>query len=550
MRISPLYSNVVTTTLCIATLLMPCSAFSKDWVYTVVQGDNLWNFSELHLDSVLRFEKLRTLNNIQNPKRMKPGSKIRVPLKWVKSNPVPAEVVAISGTAQLIHPDNKIDQISAAGTLIKLGDRIKTGSESSIAIKFADNSILTLHANSLIQFNHLSAHGVTGMVDSRLHLLEGRIDTRVTPATGPGSRFEIHTPSAISAVRGTEYRAAVAQASHSSNIEVLHGKVAVKGGKKQRLVNAGFGTRVEKGKQPIKPRKLLKAPSLNPFPERIRILNQTLSWKPVKSALRYRTEISDEENFNTIIWQKTSDYPKVGLPDLLDGNYFIRVRGIDNLGLEGRQLVSRFVMDTRPQPPVQLKPSEGKVFRGKTPQLQWTNSAEAARYQLEIANDEDFTQLVVNLDGIDKTHFDTSKLSQTNKYYWRLTSIAPDGEYGPVGSTRSYEVKPMPEKISASMDVSDDGNLSASWRPGSPGQSYQVQMAYDSDFKDMEFDKNTSKPSLSFKPIIGQFRYLRIRGIEADGYQGPWGAVQRIDPTPDKSIWAIPLISIIGILLL
>jgi hypothetical protein len=533
---------------CLSLLSIP--AIAQDWIYTVVPGDNLWNFSEKHLDSVLRYEQLRKMNNIQHPKRMPPGSKVRVPLKWVRSNPVPATIEAVKGAAQLFRADGSVEKIAASGILLHLGDRIKTSADTTVAIKFADNTILTLHADSQIRLDHLSAHGTTGMVDSRLHLIDGRMDTRVTPAAGPGSRFEIHTPSAISAVRGTEYRTAVSQAENASSIEVLHGKVAVKGANKQRLVKAGYGTKVAQGKPPIEPRKLLEAPKLNTIPDRVRTLGWTLSWEALEEAMRYRVEVAEEKTFNTILWQKITDHAKTGLPDLLDGQYYVRVRGIDKLGLEGKQQITPFIMDTRPQPPVQLKPLPAQVFRATAPQLQWTDSAEADHYHLEISTDKNFTRLLVDQKDVRDTKFDTSQWSDTQTYYWRLTSIAADGEFGPVGEMRSYEIKPVPEKVSAEMNVADDGMLVASWRAGAADLKYQVQMADDAGFKELTLDKTISEPQLRFEPVSGQVRYLRVRGIEADGYMGPWGAVQKIDPLPDDTAWYIPIIGIIGILAL
>lgn len=539
----------------LAMLFLPLSASATDWIYTVVPGDNLWNFSEKHLDTVLRFDQLRKMNNIEHPKRMPPGSKIRIPLKWVKSNPVPATLEAIRGKAQLFRADGSIEELgikdlTGKGPLFQLGDRIKTSDETTVAIKFADNTILTLHSNSQIRFDHLSAHGTTGMVDSRLHLINGRMDTRVTPAVGPGSRFEIHTPSAISAVRGTEYRTAVSEKENTSSIEVLHGKVAVKGAKKQRLIKAGFGTKVAQGQQPIAPKKLLPAPALPELPERIRIIGWTLSWEQLEGAAHYRVEVADEANFNTILWQKKTQYAKVGLPDLLDGQYFVRVRGIDKLGLEGKHKVTPFVMDTRPQPPVQLKPTPGQVFRATAPQLLWSDSAEADRYHLEVATDKNFEQLIVDKKDLNITKFDTSEWTDTQTYYWRLTSITRDGEFGPVGESRSYEIKPIPEKVTAEMNTTDDGTLVASWRAATPGLIYQVQMANDPGFEEITLDKKVSEAQISFEPVLGQVRYLRVRGIESDGYQGPWGAVQTIQPLPDDTRWWIPVLSVIGIIAL
>lgn len=121
----------------------------------------------------------------------------------------------------------------------------------------------------------------------------------------------------------------------SSNIEVLEGKVAVTGSDKQRLIKAGFGTLVEAGEEPIPARKLLPKPDLETLPARIRQINWRLSWASIKEATSYRIEIAKEENFDTLIGQQITDYNRSAIPDIPDGTYHVRVRGIDQLGLEG-----------------------------------------------------------------------------------------------------------------------------------------------------------------------------------------------------------------------
>ena len=530
--------------------LLPAAVFAQDWIYTTVPGDNIWDISEKHLDTVMRFKQIKTINGVQAPKRMQPGTQLRIPMKWVRSNPASAEILEVQGSGEIIRQNGSIEKQLKSGTKLNLGDQLKTAAESNVAIQFADKSIVTLHENSLIRFDHLSAHGTTGMVDSRMNLLKGRMDTRVTPAVGPGSRFEIKTPSAISAVRGTEYRAAIVNAENTSNIEVLKGKVAVSGAKKKELVKAGFGTQVAQGKPPIAARKLLPAPKPEPLPERIRRINWLLQWQPVKGAEKYRIEVANQQEFNTLIWHELSAYNKAAFPNLPDGHYFVRIRGVDKLALEGESVVQEIVLDAHPQPPVPLKPEENFVLRGKAPYLQWTASADAARYRLEIASDKDFQHILLDRSDLENSRYDAAEFSAVGHYYWRLTSIAADGKVGPVGTVRAYEIKPMPKKVSPELKAADDGKLFASWEKGTRNQTYQVQLAYDDQFNDLVFDKKTTEAKISFKPVSGQVRYLRIRSIEEDGYLGPWGTTQRVDPLPDATWWWVPGLGLFGIILL
>lgn len=530
-------------------LSLAAKAEPGEWIYTVTEDDNLWDISERYLDTATRFDALKRINNIQYPTRMRPGTRLRIPMKWVRSNPVPASVDRIAGQATLYTVGGGKGVVATAGSVIHLGDRLATGPDSSVAIRFADDTLVTVLENSVVRFDHLSAHGTTGMVDSRLNLLQGRMDARVIPASGPGSRFEIHTPSAISAVRGTEYRAAADEQGMLSRIEVLHGRVEVGAAKRKVLVAAGFGTRVETDKPPIRPRSLLPAPDAAPPPERIRQLNHTVSWEPLQGATAYRAEISEQQDFSTILWQQVDKYPRLAIPDLADGRYYLRVRGIDELGLEGLNANLPLWLDVRPLAPIPLAPVEGQVLRGSTPELQWADAPGADRYRLEIAADADFGEILVDRNDLQGTRFDTAALSQVGVYHWRLTSIAADGEHGPAGMARSWEIKPVPEQVSPEMEASDE-YLFASWPESLPGASYRVQLASDDDFRDVLLDDIRSEPNIRFEQVVGRVRYLRVMAIAPDGYEGPWGVAQRVDPLPDKSVWAIPGLGILGFLLL
>ena len=530
-------------------MLFSFSAHGADWVYTVVDGDNLWDFSAKYLDSVLRFDQLRKLNNVKNPKRLQPGSWLRVPMKWIRSNAVPARVDSVKGRAKLTRADGTKESDISSGVLIHLGDTLKTGPRSSVAIVFADGTALTLHSDAEMRFDHLSAHGETGMVDSRLHLGKGRLQTRVKPSEGPGSRFEIHTPSAITAVRGTAYRAAVSLNGDSSNIEVLEGDVLVSGAEEQTLVPAGFGTRIVQGQAPSPPRKLLPPPSLKPIPEPVRELDWRLSWAPIKDAASYRVEVSDDRQLDVLLWEQLTADPHIVLPELADGDYWIRVRGADSDGLEGNSAVKSIILDRYPQPPVSLNPPDGEVMRGGDVALQWAASDTADSYRLEIATDQAFENVVFKLEETDLTQFQVTDITEPGTYYWRISAIAGDDEVGPAGVVRSWRLRPELEQLNVEVKVMPD-KLIGSWRKAGPEQRYHVQLAHDSDFNELELDEVITEPEISFKPIYSQVRYLRVSVVETDDYRGPWSSVRQIDPLLGIEVWIVPASFILGLLLL
>ncbi len=91
--------------------------------------------------------------------------------------------------------------------------------------------------------------------------------------------------------------------------------------------------------------------------------------------------------------------------------------------------------------------------------------------------------------------------------------------------------------------------LTFRWSAGSPGQHYEFQLAKDTEFENIVIDTRLSEPQLTLRRPESGFHYLRIRTIEADGYVGPYGPVQRID-VPPADYWPAGLITFLSLILI
>lgn len=298
------------------------------WEYTLRPGDSIWKLAKKHTTSVKNWLEIQKINNIgqDSERRIKPGTRIKIPVRMLKVQPAPTVVTSTSAGVMLIHPDNTRATLASYNKLIS-GDTIITLDNQFVSLRFADGSTLNILPNSSVSMDRLSQHAQTGMLDTQVRVQTGSIDTRVNKQL-PGNRYEIITPSAVTAVRGTQFRVS-SDKKDITRTEVTFGKVEVSAENTLQKVNGGYGVIAEKGKPISKPIKLLAAPTLEFTPA------QTLNWQTLIGASAYRYQIANDDGFKQIIKAAQTSELSVNLSTMEQGSYFVRLRGIDNNGLEG-----------------------------------------------------------------------------------------------------------------------------------------------------------------------------------------------------------------------
>ncbi|HRD67984.1 MAG TPA: FecR domain-containing protein [Candidatus Competibacter sp.] len=337
-------------------LLIATTARSQEWLYTVRPGDNLWNLTADYLTRMDYWPKLQAMNQVADPEHLPPGMKLRIPIAWLKRLPASARVASVQGQAKAtLAATNQTIQVNS-GLFLQSGDTLHTGPDGNVTLEFDDSSRLLLQANSQLSMEDLRSYGQTRIVDTRLRLQQGRVESQVTPRAESGPRYEIWTPAANSAVRGTHYRLSMDPATATARTEVLEGAVAFRGRRQARTVSKGFGALAETGKPSSPPVPLLAPPDTASLPPVVTKVPIQLGFPALKRATAYRAQIAPTDRFDTLLFDGTSPSPAVRGPDLPDGDYVLRVRGIDAKGLEGRDAYHPFRLHARPEPPFLIRP--------------------------------------------------------------------------------------------------------------------------------------------------------------------------------------------------
>ena len=86
--------------LLLAMVLATTTAQAQEWLYTVRPGDNIWNIATDYLANMNHWPKLQALNGIADPERLPPGTKLRIPIAWLKTRPTVARIVSVHGKVE------------------------------------------------------------------------------------------------------------------------------------------------------------------------------------------------------------------------------------------------------------------------------------------------------------------------------------------------------------------------------------------------------------------------------------------------------------------
>ena len=143
---------------------------------------------------------------------------------------------------------------------LEQGDKIRTGKDARAEILMDDGSMVKLEEESELTIKALSADYQKKSISASLFLFFGRMLSNVAKFTSRKSRFDVHTPTLVAGVRGTEFIVETTD-SEQTDVGVFDGKVAVGGldkegklvEKSEVLLTKGFQTRVRKGKRPLVP---------------------------------------------------------------------------------------------------------------------------------------------------------------------------------------------------------------------------------------------------------------------------------------------------------
>jgi len=175
-------------------------------------------------------------------------------LARAQTGPPVARVAALEGTAAVERFGSRQQSPLAVEAPVYRADTIHTGAGSRLRIAFEDETAVTLGELASLRITQIAEPAQGGAQNSRLTVLAGTVRFRVRPAPGR-ALVETWTPTAVAAVRGTEYIVEVA--GPGTAVLVIDGAVAVSNYRPDVrgtvVLRAGEGTSVAPDRPPQPP---------------------------------------------------------------------------------------------------------------------------------------------------------------------------------------------------------------------------------------------------------------------------------------------------------
>ena len=170
--------------------LMPAAAIAResgDLQHKVAPGDTLLRLADRFMEQPKRYREVARVNQLGDEDVLRPGQVLRFPAPYLKMQADEASVASVKGA------------VSIGGVPAVVGAKagstadIITGADGQLTLRLVDGSEIRLQNNTSARFTELKRNIGSGARTVAMRLLQGRLETDVTPGKGELSRFNIST---------------------------------------------------------------------------------------------------------------------------------------------------------------------------------------------------------------------------------------------------------------------------------------------------------------------------------------------------------------------
>lgn len=258
-------------------------------------------------------------------------------------------------------------------------------------------------------------------------------------------------------------------------------------------------------------------------------LTTTLIWLSVPNATSYEVNVGEDRSFVTVVVVGTTDRTQFNLSGLSYlKTYYWRVRAITPGGTSEWSTIREFETESgRPSAPGLVAPGDRAENVPLNTSLEWRGVIGAISYGVQLATDNNFSNIVDSAEGISGLSFSVTGLSGKTTYYWKVRGFGPNGAGDWSGSWSFETASALPTAPALSLPVDKATNvpftITLSWIGVGGAQSYNLQLSTDRNFKTVDIER-TGLTGTTFEVTgltASTTYYWRISATNSVG-TGPW----------------------------
>jgi len=489
-----------------------------DWTYTVKEGELLDTLARELLGPAHSGAQLLSYNQLASHTVLAPGDTLRIPVAWLKQQPEPAKAIAVTGSVHLITASDGRQRPLTENSHIRVGDEILSRSGSA-TIALADGSTVRVNPNSRLIFNKLTQYGKAGMVDTRLRLDHGGISTQVQPLERGGARFEVETPSAVAAVRGTAF--SLQAHPGTTDLQVTEGVVAFGPAGRTRNIPAGYSASVDSRRPGIVDIfQLPPPPKPNPLPPQLQTLPAELSWID-NGAPQHRIDIFEVDSGRWIRSDaiRGSQYT---LNYLDNGRYAINVASLNTRGIAGMPATVAVDIDLTARPATLVSPAANADINDDLPAFRWDYRGNNEVGRVEIAESEDFSNLVASSEWAPDNSALPSRPLNPGQYYWRVVTEA-GGNSVATSAPRPFVVNGTLPPVHILSINYIDSQVRIFWEKADTADGYLLQLSEGPEFRNIVKEATVQDTTAALRLIPGRRYFVRLKALSDGPLASRWG---------------------------
>ncbi|MDP3176265.1 MAG: hypothetical protein Q8M76_00090, partial [Spirochaetaceae bacterium] len=256
----------------------------------------------------------------------------------------------------------------------------------------------------------------------------------------------------------------------------------------------------------------------------------SFDWSDVALAAGYRFQLASDAVFEDIIEDEvdlnSSEYTQ---PTALDNGkrYFWRVRAKDGEGTWSSWTPLR-TMTIEWKPSISATyPSDGAKIPESRPVLAWSAAAEAAGYELQIADSPAAFGSARSIATVAPSYQPSGAYANSTVKVWRVRAKNVDGAFGPWAGPWVFSIDLERPRLAVPADAAtlSDATPDFSWNEVSGATAYRFQLSTDASFENIAISANnlTAPSYAQWEPLKnGQKYYWRVMARDVDGIWGSW----------------------------